>query len=180
MAKNIKLRVPNISKSSDPLVYNPIKAQTERINVWFDFQNVRWMSSVKFKDFSNYVSSSDECLEKYYTIFNEIVPKVQIEWDKIVKKQGYYPHCHALNGKAEELARSVFQQIYDYPLDEGQSLWQFGFTQSTRLICIHNHQKNAMIPIFVDHNHLLYPNKWHNHNDYENYTICMHCYNKRA
>lgn len=168
-------------KTNDPKknVKNSKEAiATNNIQVWFDLHDTKWLSSVKTKRFTNFLDTPESCLKSYYTVLKDIIPKVQLEWDNILGRNSGYRHCHLLTHEKELAARNIYNQIYNHSLDDGMRIWQFGFSGSTRLICIHNDSSNALMPIFVDHHHHIYENEKYNDKDFRNYKYCMICGHK--
>lgn len=181
MAKRDRQRkvVPATDKMPKKVVSNPIPLveKSTREKVWFDFQFNNWLTSVKVKNFTNFLKNQEEFIKNQFEIFYTIIPKVISEWNDIIRSRGNYPylHCHLLKEDKKTKVREVFKEIYKYPLDEDLNIWQFGFTGSVRLICIHNDIEKALIPIFIDHHHLIYDNEKYNKLDYKNYSYCAVC-----
>lgn len=167
-------------KPNSPIqnVKNQTIAQPTNIRIWFDLHDSKWLSSVKTKRFTNFLDTPESCLKSYYMVLKDIIPKVQLEWDAIVGRRHGYQHCHLLTNDKEVAAREIYKEIYKYPLDEGLRIWQFGFSGSTRLICVHNDTDNALMPIFVDHHHHIYESIKYNDKDFKSYGYCMVCDNK--
>lgn len=166
-----------IPQNNDPrqTVKNPIISNVSKDKIWLELKDTRWLTSLKYKDFSNYLKDSEECYEHYSLVFSKIIPKVLNEWETILPKQGsrQYQHCHILNGKSLELARNLFQKIYNYEMDQALKIWQFGFTGSVRIICIHLASENALVPLFIDQHHLIDSDVNYNEKEYGRYQLTM-------
>ncbi|MFP7202229.1 hypothetical protein SFC08_14760 [Lysinibacillus halotolerans] len=159
-------------------VQNHTVALGKNAQIWIDLRDSKWLSSVRNKKFTNFLISPESCIKSYFKILNEIIPKIQSEWENIKGRNHGYKHCHLLTGREKELAREIYYEIYNHQLDEEVYIWQFGFTGSTRLICIFNEVQNAFRPIFVDHNHIIYESQKHNQADYKKYNYCIVCAHK--
>lgn len=178
MARDRKKKVvPSLDTAPKRIVNNPLVAKSTRGSVWFDFHSNQWLTSVKRKRFTNFLKDKDEFTKNHFAIFYTIIPKVIGEWNEILRGSGnyQYPHCHLLKGDKKEVARDIFKEIYNYELSDEINIWQFGFTGSIRIICIHNDVEKAFIPIFIDHHHLIYESVKYNDSDYGNYSYCAIC-----
>lgn len=143
--------------------------------VWFNLCDSKWMTSVKTKQFTNFLKNVAEYSENHFHIFRVIVPKVMTEWKSILAGGYYYRHCHQLDGEQKEIAQSVYSEIFKRKLGEDVDIWQFGFIGSVRLVCIRDEQNNSLIPIFVDHHHLINDSEKYNQPDYDHHTYCAIC-----
>jgi hypothetical protein len=154
---------------------NPLVANSSRDSIWFDLHSSKWLTSVKTTNFTNFLFDIEEFTKNHFYVFYTIVPKVIDEWKRILAGGHAYQHCHLLNGVQRSIVEDVFKEIYRYKLGEGVEIRQFGFTGSVRLVCIHNDINSCLIPIFIDHHHLIYPNKHFNAKDFDKFKYCSIC-----
>lgn len=163
----------------EPKVQNKTKVKELSNQIWFNLSDHKWMSSVKMKDYTNFIQNTEMGLSNLYSILSIIIPKVTNEWHAITKNPWQYTHCHQVADEKIELVRKIYKEIYKIELDESLSLWQLGFTQGVRLICFYDTYKNSLVPIFIDHNHLIHPSQKYNQSDTDNYKYCIICSHER-
>lgn len=171
--------VPRNETKPKKIVSNPLVAKVTRDSVWFDFHSKDWLSSVSIRDnnFTNFLAGKEEYLANHFNLFHSIIPKIISEWNAIVSYSGRHPykHCHLLKDGKKELARKVYKEIHKHDLSEDINMWQFGFTGSMRFICLYLDTERALIPVFIDHHHLIYDNEKYNQKNYSKYNYCVIC-----
>ncbi|MDX1701344.1 MAG: hypothetical protein R3250_12045 [Melioribacteraceae bacterium] len=178
-SKSKRRTVPKNETRPKKIVSNPLVAKVTRDSVWFDFHSKDWLSSVRIRDnqYTNFLANKDEYLKNHFNLFHSIIPKIIAEWQMIIPSSGRHPykHCHMLRDEKKELARKVYKEIHKHELSEDMNIWQFGFTGSIRLICLYLDKEKALIPVFIDHHHLIYDNLKYNQDNYSKYNYCIIC-----
>lgn len=167
--------VPSNTLKPQRTVTTPPPANMQGGVVWFNFCNPNWLSSIRIKGFTNFLKDSSEFSENHFYIFRIVVPKVMVEWQEITRGGYQYAHCHRLTENGKEMAQDVYREIFKREIGDDVDLWQFGFGGSVRLVCIRDDINNSLIPIFIDHHHLIHASIKHNQNDYDRYSYCAVC-----
>ncbi|AKQ71796.1 MULTISPECIES: hypothetical protein [Bacillus] len=170
-----------IKNTSQPKV--SVKSQTPNTKVGdtltFDLSYENWMNGIQIKGFTNKLRDIEQHSQYTYEIFNKIIPNVHKNW-KIIKRQkgqGQFRHCHILEGEEKEKAIKIAEAIHKKTiLDEETdfNIWQFGLTNSIRIVAVYDHNNDIAYPIFLDYHHLIYPNVKYNQSDYAKYDFCPH------
>lgn len=141
----------------------------------FNFYDARWMTSIKVRGFTNFLKETDEYAKNSLVIFNVIVPKVSSEWNQIIAGRYGHDNCHVVPHNKMDLVRQIYKEIYKVDLGEDVTVWQFGYTGSVRLFCIKDEIKDSLVPIFVDHHHLVHESKHYNDKDRDKFEYCAIC-----
>lgn len=151
----------------------------------FNLSRKEWLKSVSSQKFTNKLSDETMFSGYLFELFHKLIPTLQENWQDIIKKhgRGNWKHCHPVEEDKLDFVLGIIEQVHGHTFrDEesvGPSIWQFGFTQSLRLIAIYDYVTNSLTPVFIDYHHLLHPDKNYNQRDYLKYNFCPVCeYNK--
>lgn len=155
---------------------NPLLVKVNRENIWFDLQSNSWLKSIKTKDFTNFFYDSTDHSKTLFHLLYVLIPQVVKNWDSIISRRNGFNHCHLITDEEKRnKAMKIYKKIHGHELSEEVNIWSLGITGGERLICIFNDLEKALIPIFVDHHHLIFPSQKHNHDDFESSSFCAVC-----
>lgn len=139
--------------------------------VYIDFAKYpHWTDTVQVGKFNNCLKNKDEALRHFFFIVDQLIPDIE-DYGKDIFN-GRADHCHCLGGEHERLARKVIKEIYgDKVLDDLSEIWELsGKTNEIRIIgSFVNSTMHIFYPLFIDHHHLIYPDKHYNSPDYGKY-----------
>lgn len=171
-----------ISKSSIPSVKNPGIEDFQFLTMYSN-----WMKSIKNHKFNNMLKNESAFAKNMYICLTKLIPTVNKESDKIFKKHRNkrnefkrkgFEHCHIIKDKEKvELIYSICDEIHgnsfeNVTKDDCDYDWyQLGVSGSIRIIGIYSSINNKFYPLFVDWNHLIYPDKKHNQLDYSHFEF---------
>lgn len=132
----------------------------------------RWTNTVQIGDFNNCLKDSNEALRHFFFIIDRLIPDIEEYGPNIFN--GRARHCHLLRGSEDKLARKVIRAIHgDRILDGLSEIWELSAkTEEIRVIgTFVNDKMHIFYPLFIDHHHLIYPDKNYNSPDYKKYNF---------
>lgn len=125
-------------------------------------------NTITIKGYTNHLKNGEEAVRHFCFILKQLLSYIEENGKEII--QGQCNHCHKLTGKNRNLAIKIIREIYkDSPLIDGSTdLWQLGMgTEEIRIVG--SFVNWTFYPLFIDHHHLIYPDKHYNQADYKNY-----------
>lgn len=178
--KNTNKKKPRIS---NPIPSNKSSVSTiypkETSDLLFDFKMNEWLKSVKIDDFTNKLKNENIFAENITHVLTELFPIIQQNWNDIVGRKGQFKNSHPIANEKIELVTKILHEIYGDNLfsQDGldNNLWQLGISGSVRVICYLDTSRNNMIPLFIDHHHLIHDSVKYNHHDYSKFSYCPYC-----
>lgn len=141
--------------------------------VYIDFTKYHhWTDTIQVGSFNNCLKDHDEALRHFFFIVDQLIPDIE-DYGKDIFN-GRVEHCHRLGDEHDELARKVIKKIYGNKiLDDLSEIWELsGKTNEIRIIgSFVNSTVHIFYPLFIDHHHLIYPDKHYNSPDYGKYSF---------
>ncbi|AGE62475.1 hypothetical protein ACFTRE_10730 [Bacillus subtilis] len=181
MAKRKGKKVKQVSNTFEPkrAVQSGIPPTRGEKSLTFDLSYEKWMKGVNMKKFTNKLKDMEQHSLYTHEIFSKVIPNVHRNWDVIKKSkgQGQFTHCHILDGDKKQLAIQIAEEIHGKTILDEESdfnVWQFGVSNSIRIIAVYDHHNDIAFPLFLDYHHLIYPSVKYNQSDYEKYDFCPH------
>lgn len=170
-----------VLKSSIPEVKTPGIEDFQFLTIYSN-----WMKSIKIPGFNNMLKDESTFAKNMYNCFTKLIPTVNKESDKIFNKYGIkndfsysgFEHCHKIKDDEKiNLLFSICNKIHEQNfknVTEGDNDWnwyQLGLSGSIRIIGIYSSNNNIFYPLFIDWNHLIYPDRKHNQIDYKKFKF---------
>lgn len=151
-----------------------------------DFSYKNWLKSINNKGFSNKLFDDSQFAKFMFDVLYKIFPTVQTNWEAIRIKPGSreFPHCHPVVEDKISIVKKIVEELHgniSVDIEESESLryWQFGTTQSVRVVGIYDNTRNVVYPLFIDYHHLIHESQKHNQKDHKTYKFCPYCYYER-
>lgn len=132
----------------------------------------RWTDTIHLDDFTNCLQNQEQALRHFFFIVDQLIPDIE-DYGKDIFN-GRADHCHLLREKEAKVAKEIIKEIHgDKVLDGLSELWELGGkTEEIRLIgAFVTSNIHTFYPLFIDHHHLLYPDKHYNSPDYKRFTF---------
>lgn len=142
--------------------------------LYIDFNKYpNWTHSYKGNHFTNALKDSNVAAKHFFFLIDELFGDVQENIIPILA--GRYPHCHPIKDeKKRKLVIAIVQKLHHFELESAAKIWELSAKRNIGIrvigIVVTNEIYN-FIPLFIDHNHLLYPSSKHNQSDYKNFTF---------
>lgn len=167
MSKKGRKRVKNgISPRRNVISSEP----TRQEKIYIDLTKYKkWTDSVKIGNFTNHLENKEEAVRHFLYILKIILAYIEENGNDILANN--VKHCHVLRGKQDLLARKIIKKMYGNKvlLDDDTNLWELGApTEEIRIIG--SFVVKVFYPLFIDHHHLIYPNKNYNNKDYGHFS----------
>ncbi len=141
--------------------------------IYVDFTKYpRWTDTIQIDDFNNCLKDSREALRHFFFIIDQLIPDIEDYGPDIFN--GRARHCHLLRDDEAEKARKIIRAIHgNKTLDELSEIWELSAkTEEIRIVgTFVNDKMHIFYPLFIDHHHLIYPNKNYNSPDYKKYSF---------
>lgn len=142
--------------------------------LYIDFNKYSdWTHSYVGHKFTNALKDESQAAENFYFLANELFGSVENNFENIIS--GKDAHSHKITGKQREKAIKIVNKIHDIELDNEVDIWQLSsdHNKGIRIVgVITTENIYNFYPLFIDHNHLLYPDVKHNQTDYRSYKFC--------
>lgn len=153
-------------------------------NIIVDFSSKTAFYSCKVKYFTNFYKSHEEFISLRRELFGQALTYFGDNTLDKLASNSKSTHTHPIKEKdklelIEDILRTLLKKInpnvpthlIQHKVDDYmEEIWQLGFNQGIRLIGIRNN--NIFKVLFIDHQHLIYPNVKFNDKDVMSFNYC--------
>ncbi|MDU9695131.1 hypothetical protein O0Q50_28445 [Priestia aryabhattai] len=184
-ANSVKMNVSNPTATKKNVHNGKSPATLFNNSLIVDFSYKDWLKSISNKGFSNKLFDESQFAKFMFDVLYKIFPTVQTNWETIRTQPGKgFRHCHPVDEDKLPVVKKIVQELHGniaVDIEESESLryWQFGTTQSVRVVGIYDNARNVVYPLFIDYHHLIHASQKHNQNDHKAYKFCPYCYYER-
>ncbi|MFS7427028.1 hypothetical protein CKN96_15720 [Carnobacterium maltaromaticum] len=128
----------------------------------------KWTHSIRVGEYTNFLSNEKECSKQFYNLINNLLPYIQRQGKNIFSGPD---KCHLIKDDKRVLAVKIIEKIHGIVISKETELWQLGNIGGTRLVSTlisgtKDEDSITVYPLFIDHNHLIYPSIKNNQKDY--------------
>lgn len=131
-----------------------------------------WTDTVRVGSFTNCLKDKEQALRHFFFIVDQLIPNIEEYGPDIFN--GKAKHCHLLRNAEDKRARKIIRAIHGNRVLDGLSeIWELSAkTEEIRIIgTFVNDEMHIFYPLFIDHHHLIYPDKYYNSPDYKKYSF---------
>jgi len=185
MPKKKKFTETSKPKKEATEKYKPLIYENGKIMIDFSYPFVFNTCSIK-NVFINKVKDYKEHLKNNRIIFSEAVNYFSgWTFDELMRES---KHNHSIKDKVDLIWRILKQLLMEFNesfTDDNienviinyigeEEIWQIAYKQGIRLIGTRN--GSVLKLLFIDYHHLIYPDEWHNGEDFYKYSFCPMTY----
>ncbi|EPC75335.1 hypothetical protein Lpp41_02914 [Lacticaseibacillus paracasei subsp. paracasei Lpp41] len=142
--------------------------------LYIDFNEYpKWTYSYVGSKFTNALKDESDAAENFYFLVNELFGSVEKNIKQILSNND--SHSHRITGDKRELAVKISEKIHGFKLGDDVNIWQLSSdcNKGIRIVGVITTDKiYNFYPLFIDHNHLLFPDAKHNQTDYFSFQFC--------
>ncbi|MGY3779140.1 hypothetical protein [Isobaculum melis] len=173
------MEINNTTHPRNTVINNvDVKSHSKTIIDFSKYPN--WTHSTRIGNFTNQLKNEKECAKNYYILVSKLFPFLQNQGGDLFTGIN---HCHLLNDSDDKKYRTqainIIENIHNVKFDKSLELWQLSYGQGIRLVGAmvkggDNNNQTIIYPLFIDHHHLIYPDKNHNQKDLSK-KACKFC-----